>query len=57
VKLLPSEVLNVMLPSQLPAGWYNFRICRSRDGRNAGLVEDFVDVAREIAGSMGLRDG
>jgi DNA-binding transcriptional LysR family regulator len=28
---------------------YDFQLCRSRDGRNARLVEDFVDVAREVA--------
>lgn len=32
-----------------PAIPFDFRLCRSRDSRNARLVEDFVDVAREIS--------
>jgi DNA-binding transcriptional LysR family regulator len=32
-----------------PAIPLDFRICRSRDSRNAHLVEDFVAVARETA--------
>jgi len=32
-----------------PAIPLDFRLCRSRDSRNARLVEDFMDVAREIA--------
>ncbi|HEV2674746.1 MAG TPA: LysR substrate-binding domain-containing protein [Aliidongia sp.] len=32
-----------------PAIPLNFRICRSRDGRNARLVDDFVAVAHETA--------
>lgn len=32
-----------------PAIPYDFRLCRSRDSRNARLVEDFVDVTRETA--------
>ncbi|HWK43458.1 MAG TPA: LysR family transcriptional regulator [Stellaceae bacterium] len=32
-----------------PAIPYDFRLCRSRDSRNARLVEDFMEVARETA--------
>jgi DNA-binding transcriptional LysR family regulator len=32
-----------------PALPYSFQLCRSRDSRNARLVDDFVDVAREMA--------